>query len=475
MRIAELVAAALLSSASAAAPPVASGVLQSIDTFIETERARSRIPGIALALVQDGRVIAVRGYGTCGDGRPMTGDVPMPIGSLTKSFTAVLVRQLADAGRVDVDAPVQRYLPWFTLADATAARRVTVRHLLNQTSGLSRADGMRAILTAGDADIDTLARSVTTLTPTAAPGERFQYSNLNFILLGAVAQAVERIPWPELLQQRIFEPLEMRHSYATPTGVVAMSAVHRYLFGVPVGSELSFAPGLAPAGALIASAEDMARYVNMLLQHGQGPRGVILSAAAVASMLSAAAPPSASRLLGTEFRFRYGEGWFVGPFGAWSDARWHLGNLASFAAWMVVRPEGHEGVIVLINANSELPLFDANATFSRIPIGIVNLLSNQAPPSGSSVQAAYVKVGLVLAVATVVLGGSCVVALRRRHAWPTVALALLALVVALAVSIRGSGWLGWFSFAPDLAAWLVLMLLVPPAAVVWRYIKASRR
>lgn len=442
-----------------------------IDAFVESERVGSRIPGIALALVQDGRVTAVRGYGTAGGGRPVTGSTPFPIGSLTKSFTAVLVRQLVDAGRIDADAPLQRWLPWFTMADAPAAGRITVRHLLNHTSGLSRADGLRAVLDGGDS-IDELARTVAGLALTAPPGERYQYSNLNFVLLAAVVQAIERQPWSQLMRQRVFDPLQMHDSHTDfeSARAAGMTALHRYAFGWPLEHRLALAPGLAPTGALAASADDMARYLSMLLNSGQGAGGTVLSPQAVATMLSPASPPGAARLLGADFAFRYGEGWFVGPFGAAPEARWHLGNLASFAAWMVLMPETRQGVVVLMNANCELPFFHADATFSRIPIGVVNLLAGRDPPQGPSVPAAYLEIDALLCAGALLAALCAWWVMRRRSIWPAVLLGSVAAAFAGAVGLMAPGWRGWLQFAPDLTAWLVLILFVlaaPALRLTW--------
>jgi CubicO group peptidase (beta-lactamase class C family) len=120
--------------------------LQEIDAWVAAEVRASGIPGAALAIVQPGGAPHVRAFGHDGRGRPIDGDTPFPIGSLSKSFTALLVRQAIEAGALDADAPVQRYLPWFRLVDEQAAARITLRHLLNQTSGLSRADGMAPLL-----------------------------------------------------------------------------------------------------------------------------------------------------------------------------------------------------------------------------------------------------------------------------------------------------------------------------------------
>jgi len=109
--------------------------------YVEGQMRRLKIPGAALAIVEDGEIVHLRGFGH-GVSRPRPGgEAPTPqtpffIGSLTKSFTALAVMQLVEAGKVELDAPVRRYLPWFRVADPQASAQMTVRHLLNQTSGL---------------------------------------------------------------------------------------------------------------------------------------------------------------------------------------------------------------------------------------------------------------------------------------------------------------------------------------------------
>jgi CubicO group peptidase (beta-lactamase class C family) len=262
----------MLALAATAPNDVSKELLDRIDAFVERERQASRIPGIALAIVADGRIAHVRGFGTRdGAGQPVTGDTPFPVGSLTKSFTAVLARQLADAGQLDLDAPLQRVLPAFTVADGAAAQRITVRQLMNQTSGLSRTDGMRPLLSGDDAQgADALLRGIASLQLQAAPGARYEYSNLNFALLGQAVEAVTRQPWEQALRQRLFEPLQMTHSHTGMREASAdgMTDLHRYWFGVPAVQRIDFPRALAPAGGAAASAQDMARYLLMMLSAG---------------------------------------------------------------------------------------------------------------------------------------------------------------------------------------------------------------
>lgn len=176
----------MLSSALAQSPVFDAALRERIDAFVESERQDSGIPGIALAIVNSGGVAHVRGFGHNGQGQPISADTPFPIGSLTKSFTALLVRQAIEAGQLEADAPVQRYLPWFRVADTEASSHITLRHLLNQTSGFSRADGLAPLLQGSTVGIEDLARGLGKVSLNRPVGERFEYSNLNFVLLGAV-------------------------------------------------------------------------------------------------------------------------------------------------------------------------------------------------------------------------------------------------------------------------------------------------
>jgi CubicO group peptidase (beta-lactamase class C family) len=445
-------------------------LIDRIDTFVESERQASGIPGIALAIIEDGDSVHLRGFGQDGRGNAISADTPFPIGSLTKSFTALLVRQAIDTGRLDGDAPVQRYLPWFRVADADASARITLRHLLNQTSGFSRADGIAPLLKGSTASIEELARGLVTVSLNRPVGERFEYSNLNFVLLGAVLQAVTGRSWQELVQAQVLQPLQMARSYTEHDAArqAGMTAVHRMWFGVPVTQEVSLLPGFAPTGSLVASVGDMGRYLQMLLADGATPTGRVVSAEGVAHLLAPASPPGHSKLLSADFQFRYGEGWFVGSFGVAADARWHLGSLASFAAWMVLLPDTRQAVVVLINANTELPFGGVNATISRLPIGVVNLLRGQPAPLGPSLRRAYLPFNTVAALVVVGLAVQAWWAARTRRAVWSVALLLIAIAMAIALQIAGLNAAMLTAFAPDFALVVAVVVALLCVAAAWR-------
>lgn len=451
-------------------PSQDAALLDRIDTFVAEQAAESGIPGVAIAVLQDGRATHVRGFGHDGRGHAITGDTPFPIGSLTKSFTALLVQQAIDAGQLEVDAPVQRYLPWFRVADPQASRRITLRHLLNQTSGFSRADGIAPLLQRSRASLEELARGMAVISLGRMPGERFEYSNLNYVLLGAVLQEVTGKSWDTLVRERVLQPLAMTHSHTDHASARrdGMTALHRMWFGLPVAHESRLPPAFASSGGLAASVADMARYLQMMLAGGVAPDGSVVSARAARRLLEPASPPSRSILMSTEFRFSYGGGWFVGPFGAADDACWHLGNLASFAAWMVLLPDTKQAVVMLINANAGFPLGKVDAVMSRLPIGVVNLLRGQPVPQGPGLRLAYAPIDAAAALA--IIAGMVLAWWSARAPRAVWSLLLAVAAIAITMALRATGLTATFlaAFAPDLALVLAVVLILLCLPAVWR-------
>jgi CubicO group peptidase (beta-lactamase class C family) len=451
-----------------------------IESFIESERKASGIPGIALAIVQGGDLALVRGFGHDGRGAAIRAETPFPVGSITKSFTALLVRQAIDAGLLEVDASVQSYLPWFRVSDLESSGRITIRHLLNQTSGFSRKDGMTPLLESSSASIEEISRGLAAVSLNRPVGELFEYSNLNYVLLGAVLQKVTGRTWQDLMMERAPQPIGMTRSFVDHDAArrSGMTAMHRMWFGLPVAQDLNLISGFAPTGSLVASAEDMGRYLQMLLAGGVSPEGRVLSEQGVTNMLTPGAPTGQSTLLSTDFQFRYGEGWFVGPFGAASDARWHLGSMASFAAWMVLLPDTKQAVVILINANCELPFGQVNAVMSRLPIGVVNLLRGQQVPQGPSLRSAYLPLNLAAGIVLLASAALAWWASRTRRIGWALLMGLTVIVALVALQVTGLSPAMLAAFAPDLALVLALLcvfLLLPATIRAAAWLSNSRR
>ena len=268
-----------------------------VDRYVVAEMEARHVPGAALAVVKGSRIAYQRGYGVAEPAsRPVTPQTPFVLGSLSKSFTAVAVMQLVERHTLDLDAPVRRYaMAWFSVADPDASRTITIRHLLNQTSGLPERAGIDG-LTDGDTSDGALERHVRQLArvrPTSALGT-FQYSNINYDTLGLLVQAATGQPYEAYVRGHVFEPLQMAHSFTSRTAAreSGMATGYRLWFGVPIAApEVPFVRGMLPSGYLISSAEDMAHYLIAQVEGGRYADRALLSPASIAELHRPAATP----------------------------------------------------------------------------------------------------------------------------------------------------------------------------------------
>ncbi len=239
-----------------------------LDRYVQSELERARMPGGALVVVDRTGIVHLQGFGVSGPSGARPGpDTMFQIGSNAKSLTALAIMQQVEAGKLQLDAPLQRYLPWFRVADASASAQITLRHLLNQTSGLPHSEGEQdfAATDAGDGVLERRVRRLADVKLASPPGQRWAYSNLNFVVLGCVLEAVSGERYADYLQRHVFTPLGMGHSVASegfPPGAEVATG-HRYWFGRPVAADgLPFPPVLAPAGYVYSSARDMGGYLR---------------------------------------------------------------------------------------------------------------------------------------------------------------------------------------------------------------------
>src|SRR6266540_4335097 len=229
-------AVCLTAARAGAAPapsPRASPDFAAIDAYVESQMREQRIPGLALGIVQGDQIVHLKGFGVADpSGRAVTPQTPFQIASISKSFTALAVVQLVEAGKVDLDAPVQRYLPWFRVADPDASARITVRHLLTHTSGLRDQSEEFTSRDASDGALEKAVRALRTV-PSAQPGgQAFQYANINYSVLGLIVQTVAGQSYEDYVQAHVLAPLEMTDSYTSPLEARrhGLATGHRYWF-----------------------------------------------------------------------------------------------------------------------------------------------------------------------------------------------------------------------------------------------------
>ncbi|MBK9121906.1 MAG: serine hydrolase [Chloroflexi bacterium] len=353
-------------TASAESFPLQQVDRDSIDAYVRSRMQAANIPGLALGVVRGDEIVYLQGYGIAGaDGRPVTGQTPFILGSTTKSFTALAVMQLVEAGRIDLDTPVTAYLPWFRTKDASASAQITVRNLLHQDSGLPELEGRQGLGRNDQSDtaLEDGVRELSGVTLRHPAGQHYEYSNLNYNILGLIVQTVSGMSYEEYIDSAIFAPLQMSHSAASPTHPVAagLATGYRYWLFWPVAFDAPYPRHMTPSGFLMSSAEDMAHYLIAQLNGGVYGDEQVLTRQGIETLHT----PGAR--IGAESS--YGMGWVVeGQPG--STRLWHNGDVSNFHSNLLLLPEQHLGIVVLVNIGGFL-----NSSAINIPIeGIAEIL-----------------------------------------------------------------------------------------------------
>ena len=305
-----------------------------VDTYLRTEMANQRIPGVAVAVIRDGKPISVRTLGVANVEleTPVTRDTVFKIGSVSKQFIATGVMLLVRDGKVRLDDPVKTFLD-----DAPAAwSGITLRHLLTHTSGLVREspafDGLKV-----QSDVD-LIRAAYDVPLQSAPGEKWSYCNLGYFTLAEVIHRVSGQPWPQFMSERVFKPLGMTSTRTTDALDIVPNRANGYLFRDHVQHNVEPMLALRPSGAFLSTLADLMKYEAALRDNA------LLSKAEQAQM-------QAPMLLTDGTSTNYGLGWNVEDFRGHRRVR-HGGSLPGFRADFSRYDDDSLAVIVLVNADS---------------------------------------------------------------------------------------------------------------------------
>ena len=445
-----------------------------IDAFMTDNLRRMGVPGALVAVTHDRRIVHAAGYGQRSDGDRVTPDTPMPIASLTKSFTAAAIMMLVEDRTLALDTPVQTYLPEFTLADPRGSR-ITIRHLLNQSSGLAPRSlpSPPAVLPTSLADQVAWLRGATLV---SEPGAAFNYCNDNYNVLALVIERISKVPFAQFLHNRLFVPLEMGNSrlYLTTHAAMPGVAVGQLLvFGVPIAQPMR-EEFLAGAGGIVSTANDLARWLVFQNTGGQAPAGeALLSATSFAAMHTPTVAGS-----------RYGFGWEHETLRDGTTVIEHSGKTPPYVAHQQLLPGGYAYALVLNGSHS------FNAEVSSFILGLHELVAGRTPVIGPPFAFAGIPFGALadqlLAILTVLALTIGVVGTMRARAWaahrtgrptwvgiirclPYVMVALIPAVFPWLLSVLNRGaavpWEVILSVWPPLPV-LVLVSAVAAAAVV---------
>jgi CubicO group peptidase (beta-lactamase class C family) len=359
--LAGLVAAACGNTVPQRPVPPPEELLPALDAYVESAMPAWRVPGLALAIVKDGELVHVRGFGVreLGKPGPVDADTVFAIASMTKPFTAAAVGLLVGDGTLGWDDRVVDRLPGFALNDPVATADLRVRDLLSHRNGYDTWAGDLVWINAR-VDGPEALRRFQSIPPSWSLRYRFGYSNLMFLAAGQVIEAVSGKPWAAFVRERLLEPLGMTRTAVSAAERDAMDNVaspHMEVEGDIVVLPQFAMEQTAPAGAISSSAADLARWMRMQLENGTVDGATIVPAEVLTETRTAHTPIPVSE---ADWEWNpytrltsCGLGWFL------SDYRGRLvvshdgGVPGSFSVMMLV-PEERLGVVVLCNAETLL-------------------------------------------------------------------------------------------------------------------------
>lgn len=324
------------------------------DEYVNKALKEWEVPGVAIAIVKNDRVVFAKGYGVreLNKPEPVDEQTLFAIGSSSKAFTATGLAVLVDQGKIKWEDPATKYLPGFQLFDPYSTRELTVADLLAHRSGLARGD---MLWYASEYDRDEVLRRVRHLKPSWSLRSRFGYQNIMFLAAGQIIPSVTGKTWDDFMRERIFNPLGMTSTstsikaFAGTTNVATPhSRIEDKVRAVPWRN----IDNIAPAGSINSNVRDMAQWVRLQLGDGTFDGKRLLSAVSIKEMQT---PQTIIRLDGPRARLypeahflTYGLGWFLSDYRGRKLVE-HGGAIDGMRAQVAMMPEEKVGLVVLTN------------------------------------------------------------------------------------------------------------------------------
>jgi CubicO group peptidase (beta-lactamase class C family) len=293
-----------------------SATVATIEAAIEDMMQEFQVPGCAISVVQDGQMAYAKGFGVSdiGTDQPVTTQSVFHLASVSKTATVTGIMQLAAEGKIDLDAPVTDYLPYFMLEDALA-QNITIRQLLSHTAGVPDVVDWMADFQSPELDDEALERQVRGLSTRSLlfdPGEGWDYSSAGFNVLGDVIAKVSGQSYEDYVQEHIFTPLGMTQTSSSVQAVDSELLVSPHVIDetgqVAVNPIYPYSRAHGPSNNLYSNVEDMARYALAHLNRGELDGVRILPESAYDQMWT----PVAETWFPEEIQHNYGLGWTMG-------------------------------------------------------------------------------------------------------------------------------------------------------------------
>lgn len=321
------------------------GIYGDIDSYLQECAENARIPVMSVTIVDKSNVLLSQSYGEC-----ESCDTPFLLGSVSKSFTALCVMQLVEQGKINLNADISTYLP-----NATDGDRITVRQLLNHTSGLGEHQTLKNYKIINEQGTHT-------------------YANVNYSLLGEIIEAVSGKPYDEYIKENVFEPLQLSHTAATFDESIENGLIDGYTnyWGFHLKNSHKYPSSendwiTVPAGYISSSANDLGKYLQMYLNGGNG----IVSEQSIDTMFY-----GDTVYIDDDVPYWYGYGWNTIKEPLSEPVLRHSGLIETGTACIFILPESGIAIAITANVND---YFVTNEMMDSLGWGVVLMLLGDQP------------------------------------------------------------------------------------------------
>ena len=345
--------------------------LKEIDEYAIKAGQEWKVPGFAVAIVKDDKVVFVKGYGVRQLGKPevVDKDTVFAIGSNTKAFTSAALATLVDEKKIAWDDPVTKYMPWFQLYDPWVTREMTIRDLLSHRSGLATFGG-DLIWYDTTYSRDEIIRRIRFLKPTSSFRSRFGYQNIMFLTAGELVPAITGKSWDDYLRDKFFVPLSMLRTVTSHKQLLALPNLampHNLLNDNVQVIRYDNADNAGGAGAINSSAADMAQWVRLQLGKGTVDGKKVFTAERSREMWTPATilggvSEAAEKFSPTTHFNLYGLGWILNDYQGRKLVS-HGGGLDGMISRVALMPEENLGLVILTNSETSLSSALSNKIF----------------------------------------------------------------------------------------------------------------
>jgi CubicO group peptidase (beta-lactamase class C family) len=349
---------------SAAQSPDSGAPPSDLDSYVAASMKAFDVPGMAVAIVKDGKVVVAKGYGVrkLGASTPVDQFTMFAIGSNTKAFTTAALATLVDQGKLSWDDPVYQRLPGFEMYDPYVSHEMTIRDLLTHRSGMGLGEGDLLFWPQSTYTRNDIVYKLRFMKPKSSFRSHYAYDNLLYMTAGQIIPAVTGVSWDDYIRQRIFAPLGMNHSVVSNKDFKPgddYSAPHERVDGRLQVLSLEDLDNVGPAGSINSCAADMAKWVQVQLNRGKfaDREGRLFTEQRSKEMWSPQTilpindPPAP--LAGLKAKFAdYALGWGLHDYHG-RKLVGHTGGVAGFVSRVMLVPEENLGVVVLTNAEED--------------------------------------------------------------------------------------------------------------------------